>query len=168
MPSWLGLPDGRKCEPRPLHVPRKPLDGGPAAREDLDDRHVDRAKHEGELECVARTENPPKRWRLPLEEVDEGARPPSNVRRGQLEARPAEDEVRPGRDPNVGGIHLLAPFAAGDSIGRDHLSGVHVRRRVGDPPLHPLLVQRHQCRIAQTEQCQLVTVGPDQEVDAGS
>ncbi len=105
---------------------------------------------------------------LPFEDVHERARSPRSVCRSQLQARPAENEVRPGRDPYVGGIDFFPSFATSRPVGLDHVSGVQVWCRVGDPSVHSVLVQRHQRRIAQPEQGEFVTVSPDQEIDTGS
>ena len=63
----------------------------------------------GSSERVAGAEDPAERRGLPIEEVDEGARATGGVRRGQLEAGPAEDDVRPDRDPDVGRSRSTRP-----------------------------------------------------------
>src|ERR1700683_4068892 len=89
IPSWLGSPAAAKesharciwldsfSTARP--PPEKTCTGGPSTEPD------------GQLQRSARAQDPAERRRLPVEQVDEGARAPGDVGGRQLEARPAED-----------------------------------------------------------------------------
>ena len=48
-----GVPVPGKCQPGILHLERQPFDLGPAAREELNRRHIDDSEHEGQLQGMA-------------------------------------------------------------------------------------------------------------------
>ena len=59
------------------------------------------------------------------------------------------------------------PRFPGRSVDVDHLGCGHPGSGVAHPARHPVLVERHQCRVPEPEEGQLVPVGPDQQVDTG-
>ena len=88
------------------------------------------------------------------------------MRRRQLEARPAEDDVGPDGDPHGVGLDRLATRLPGGSVGVDHLRRRHVGNGIRHPARDTVRIERHQSGIAQPEERQLVPVRPDQQVDA--
>ena len=108
-----GVPVVGEAEPRPLHLAGERLDGRTRPGENLHRRNVDRPKDEGQLEGMTGAEDPSEGRGLPVEQVHVGTRASSHVGGGQLEARPAEDDVRANGHPDVPGLDGLGTGRVG-------------------------------------------------------